>query len=184
MGLNSQKNVLLAELSAYQPYDAAESEFVSRAREFLQKHDDPFSRKTAEGHITASAVVVNGSRQSVLMIWHEKLSRWLQPGGHCEPDIDKSLPDAALRELVEETEIPAEAITLGQKHIFDVDIHPIPARGDEAAHLHYDIRYLFQTDATREAIRWRPIPAVAQMDDESRARFARKLLDQPPKNWD
>jgi 8-oxo-dGTP pyrophosphatase MutT (NUDIX family) len=179
MPLNSQKTALLAELAAYQPYDSAEATFVRQIREFLQKHDAPFSRKTAAGHITASAVVVDGARQAVLMIWHEKLSRWLQPGGHCEPDIDPTLPDAALRELVEETHIPAEAITLVQKNLFDVDIHPIPARGDEAAHLHYDLRYLFQTNATREGIQWRPITEVAQMGDESRSRFAKKLLDNP-----
>jgi 8-oxo-dGTP pyrophosphatase MutT (NUDIX family) len=177
MPLNAQKKALLTELAAYHPYDAAEADFVSQTREFLQKHDAPFSRKTATGHITASAVVLDGSCQAVLMIWHEKLSRWLQPGGHCEPDIDQTLPDAALRELVEETHIPAEAIRLIQRNIFDVDIHPIPAHGDEAAHLHYDLRYLFQTDATREGIHWRPIADVAQMHDESRSRFAKKLLD-------
>jgi 8-oxo-dGTP pyrophosphatase MutT (NUDIX family) len=184
MPLNSQKNALLAELAAYQPYDSTEGDFVARTRDFLQKHDVPFSRKTAEGHITASAVVLDEARQSVLMIWHEKLERWLQPGGHCEPETDPSLPDAALRELVEETAIPPEAITLLQKSVFDMDIHPIPARGDETDHLHYDLRYLFQTTANREGIRWRAITELAQSNDESRSRFAKKLLKQPPKNWD
>ena len=180
MTLDSQKTALLTELAVYQPYDAVEADFVSRTRDFLQQHDAPFSRKTAVGHITASAVVVDASYKSILLIWHEKLSRWLQSGGHCEPDIDPNLPAAALRELVEETSIPSEAITLVQKTIFDVDVHPIPARGDEAAHFHYDIRYLFQTDSGREGLRWRPIVEVAQSDDESRARFARKLRKRNP----
>ena len=182
MSLKAQKDTLLAELAAYQPYDASEADFVMRTRAFLSAQDAPFSRKTAEGHITASAVVVDGSRQAVLLIWHEKLSRWLQPGGHCEPDIDKSVSAAALRELAEETAIPPQAITLLSQSVFDLDIHPIPARGNEATHFHYDLRYLFQTDAHREGIRWRPIVEIAQSDDESRARFAKKLLEQTPKN--
>lgn len=40
-------------------------------------------------------------RDHVLLHWHRKLSRWLPPGGHIDPN---ELPDdAALREVLEET---------------------------------------------------------------------------------
>jgi 8-oxo-dGTP pyrophosphatase MutT (NUDIX family) len=39
--------------------------------------------------------------QRVLLHWHERLQRWLPPGGHIEPN---ELPDdAAVREVMEET---------------------------------------------------------------------------------
>lgn len=48
---------------------------------------------------TVAVLVVDGGR--VLLHWHRKLSRWLPPGGHIEPD---ELPDeAAVREVAEET---------------------------------------------------------------------------------
>lgn len=43
---------------------------------------------------------------TVLLHWHRKLSRWLPPGGHIEPN---ELPDeAAHREVLEETGVPIE----------------------------------------------------------------------------
>jgi len=46
--------------------------------------------------------------RSVLLHLHQKLGRWLPPGGHCEPN---ELPDdAALREVYEETGIVAKLI--------------------------------------------------------------------------
>lgn len=48
---------------------------------------------------TVAVFVVNQGR--VLLHWHRKLSRWLPPGGHIEPN---ELPDeAAVREVREET---------------------------------------------------------------------------------
>src|SRR4051812_13856407 len=58
-----------------------------------------------DGHITASAVVMDADAERTLLIYHRKLSRWLQPGGHVEPS-DVSLAEAALREATEETAIP------------------------------------------------------------------------------
>ena len=48
---------------------------------------------------TVAVFVVHEGR--VLLHWHEKLGRWLPPGGHIEPN---ELPDeAAIREVHEET---------------------------------------------------------------------------------
>lgn len=51
-------------------------------------------------HMTASAFVLNGLRQ-VLLLRHRKLGVWLYPGGHVE---QHETPDeAAVREVAEET---------------------------------------------------------------------------------
>ncbi len=48
---------------------------------------------------TVAVFVVHGDK--VLLHFHEKLNRWLPPGGHIEPN---ELPDeAAVREVMEET---------------------------------------------------------------------------------
>ncbi|MDZ7684252.1 MAG: hypothetical protein U5O39_03990 [Gammaproteobacteria bacterium] len=48
----------------------------------------------------------------------------------------------ALREATEESGI--DTIEPVSPEIFDIDIHEIPARGDEPAHLHYDCRFLMR----------------------------------------
>lgn len=53
--------------------------------------------------LTVVVLVVRDER--VLLHWHEKLGRWLPPGGHIEPH---ELPDeAAIREVAEETGVRA-----------------------------------------------------------------------------
>jgi 8-oxo-dGTP pyrophosphatase MutT (NUDIX family) len=55
---------------------------------------------------TTAVFVVHGGR--VLLHWHVKLSRWLPPGGHIDPN---EIPDeAALREVMEETGVEATLV--------------------------------------------------------------------------
>lgn len=164
---------LIEQLEAFQPFDAREAEHLERTLAFLKNTEQPFHRTTQAGHITGSAIVTNGHR--TLFIWHAKLERWLQPGGHCEPDIDAHVEATARRELIEETGITA--VKLAALRPFDIDVHLIP----HPPHPHYDIRFWYEVpedaNATAE-IRWVDLETVAQDADESRARFARKLLAQ------
>ena len=55
---------------------------------------------------TVAVFVVNQNR--VLLQYHQKLDRWLPPGGHVEPN---ELPDqAAVREVLEETGVQASLV--------------------------------------------------------------------------
>ena len=80
------------------------------------------------GHFTASGFVISPDGDSVLLIHHGKLDRWLQPGGHIEAE-DMSVEIAARREVIEETGIN------GLRHVgpglLRIDAHGIPERGRE-----------------------------------------------------
>ena len=69
----------------------------------LEHSPAPFSRaQFTPGHITSSGLVLARDGESVLLVHHRRLDRWLLPGGHVEPE-DAAIEEAARREVVEET---------------------------------------------------------------------------------
>jgi len=128
---------------ALKTYDAADVEksFTLKFLELLL-HPQAFHRHHLPGHITGSAWIVDQSKKFALLTHHAKLNKWLQPGGHADGDEDILM--VALREAKEETGL--KEFKLLHNGIFDLDIHPIPARKEFPEHLHYDVRFLFQAD--------------------------------------
>ena len=171
------RNKLMERLAAYRRRWPEESETVARFEAFLDSHPDCFERYCAVGHITGSAWLVNRTGDRVLLTHHRKLGRWLQPGGHC--DGDPNTLEVALREAREESALEVRAL---DEDIFDLDVHLIPARGDEPAHYHYDVRFLVQAMEDRfrvseesRALAWVPADRVGVFSNvESVLRMARK----------
>jgi 8-oxo-dGTP pyrophosphatase MutT (NUDIX family) len=109
---------------------------------FVRENPDCLLRSNLAGHLTASAFVTDRERRHLLLIHHKALGRWLQPGGHADGDPD--LRAVARREVLEETGLAA--LDLVTPRPFDLDIHSIPERRGVPAHLHYDVRFLFEAD--------------------------------------
>lgn len=128
-----------------------------------------YDRKNFPGHITASGFILKDNH--LLCIFHPFIKKWFQPGGHIE-EGEKPL-EASFREVLEETGLH---VTLhpwhGSKNVpFDIDIHYIPAndKKNEPGHYHYDFRYLFQVDTSKDSLlseldsKWIPFE---QLDDD------------------
>lgn len=133
---------LLSLLAAHAPADAEEAADLKRMAAFVRAHADCFGKANPLGHITASAFVVDPAGR-VLMTHHAKLHRWLQVGGHSDPH-EHDPAQTALREATEESGLPDLAF-VGPPVPLDVDIHRIPARKQDAAHDHLDVRYALRT---------------------------------------
>jgi len=132
---------LLGALRRHAPADTEEARDRDRILAFVSRHGRPFDRAIAEGHLTGSAIVVSADGSRVLLLHHRKLGRWLQPGGHGDPG-ETTGEQVALREAFEESGIAGLSLDAAAPRPLDVDVHDIPARGEEPAHQHLDLRYL------------------------------------------
>lgn len=162
---------LLDRLRGHRPEDAAETEDLARIVAFVAAHPRPFDRRIPHAHLTASAFVLAPDGERVLLLHHRKLGRWLQPGGHAEEGETRG-EDVALREAEEETGMRPLRLHPDAPRPLDVDVHEIPARGSEAAHLHLDLRYLVTAGVATPLVRaaqesdalrwfsWDEIPAL------------------------
>ena len=132
-----------------------EKENFSVLLEQMQSEENIFSRKNFRGHITASGLVVS-SDGKVLAIFHNKLQKYLQPGGHIESD-DKSLEYAAQREVIEEAGLQNIILHSWHKEFGSpilIDTHPIPENTgkQEDAHHHHDFMFIFSTENTNVSL--------------------------------
>ena len=110
----------------------------TRMLAFVDGHPDALHRSCEVGHLTGSALVVDPSTRCALLLFHAKVRRWLQPGGHA--DGDANLAAVALREATEETGIDGLAV---HPVPIDLDVHRfVSARRDEPDHDHHDVRFL------------------------------------------
>ena len=182
MTTSDPRRVQLGEwLATYNPWDEQEHQHRDAMTSLARQASAPFNPQHLQpGHFTASAFVLSPSRSALLLIFHRKLMRWLQPGGHIENQDTDTLA-AALREANEETGV--HGLQLARPGIFDLDVHAIPARKDIDAHHHFDVRFLFfasdTTLKTNEEVRdarWVPLPDIQRLEsDESVLRAVRKI---------
>ena len=154
---------------------------------FVETEQSCFDRTLQIGHVTGSAWIVDRSHTKALLTHHLKLDRWLQLGGHADGDPD--VLRVAMREAREESGI--EHIRPVSEAIFDVDVHPIPARGMEPRHLHYDVRFLLEADSEAPLVisgeskdlAWMSLTEIAHVTTErSISRMVTKSLERwnPP----
>lgn len=116
-------------------YDDAVTVLNGRFGELLAGGPDSVLPTAAGPHLTASALVVDPSRDAILLCLHGRIGKWVQMGGHCEPG-DDTLGAAALREAREESGISSLVIS---PEPIGLDVHPVRCRFGPS--VHYDVRY-------------------------------------------
>jgi 8-oxo-dGTP pyrophosphatase MutT (NUDIX family) len=181
---------MLARYAAHRPEEAA---MVGRIRSLVASHPDCLARTCLPGHLTASSFILSADRERCLLTRHRKLGRWLQLGGHADGDAD--LLRVALREAREESGMrdfslvdPLGAAGGADAEAplpIDVDVHGIPARRDEPAHEHHDVRFLLVAGPGQPLVMseessdlgWFPLDALGSVGaDESLLRLGRKAI--------
>ena len=133
------------------------------------------------GSATAPARRGSWTGRATACSWHTTPSS----GAGCSPVVtatETPIPRAvALREAREKSGLDVRAL---DDAIFDIDVHGSPPRGEEPAHLHFDVRFLIQAEHDRfrvsdesPALAWAPAVGLnALTDEESVLRVARKWV--------
>jgi 8-oxo-dGTP pyrophosphatase MutT (NUDIX family) len=169
--------VAAAELGAWQPGDEGQRALKYAFLAFLDaRPDDACLRECVPGHLTASALVLDATGERTLLTLHRRFHRWIQLGGHCEPE-DANLRAAALREATEESGIEGLTISAEPLHL---DVHPVTCSlGVPSRHL--DVRYLVRAPAGARAriseesvdLRWWPVDGLPADTDTLGTMIAR-----------
>lgn len=150
-------------LAGWEPADPGQDALRHALIAYLAARPDACSRSCAAGHLTASALVVDADGGHALLTLHPRVGRWLQLGGHIEPE-DATLRGAALREATEESGIDGLTVSEAPVH---VDVHPVTCSlGVPTRHL--DVRYLVRAPAgavevrsdESVALRWWPLDGL------------------------
>lgn len=166
---------------------ASPKEYLSVLRWQIAEGHHLDRRDTLPGHVTTSAIVLSPDHQSIMLIDHIQIGRWLQPGGHYETSERFHL--SAEREAVEETGVTGLRLHpwhKGNDIPFVMDSHDVPGnpRRGEVEHMQHDLQYLFLADPTVplraqvtevHSAAWHPIAALADVSPKA----AQRLKDVP-----
>lgn len=102
-------------------------------------------------HYCASAFVIEKKEKKILLVKHKKFNKWVQPGGHIEPN--ESPEEAVLREVYEETGLHIKL--LGERFPRETDfVRPLAIQRNSGKQedLHIDIVYVAEPVRENELI--------------------------------
>ncbi len=134
------------DIERYRPFNEQERRDRERILAFLAQNPDAFYRTNPTAHMTASAWIVNGRRDKVLLIYHKIYNSWAWTGGHADGEED--LLAVALREAREETGI--RTVRPVTEEIYSLEVLTVDGhekRGEYvSSHLHMNVTYLLEAE--------------------------------------
>jgi 8-oxo-dGTP pyrophosphatase MutT (NUDIX family) len=158
----------LASLATWAAPDEEQERLRVKFVRHLHTTPDGMWRSSYPRHITAGALVIDGSGDRVLLNLHGKARRWFAFGGHCERG-DVSLANVARREAREESGIIGLELVPSPAQL---DIHAVPFCDPRGEVFHLDVRYVAVAPPGSEEVvseesldvRWWPVDALPELE--------------------
>ncbi len=143
------------QIAQYRPFNEQEARDQELMLWYMHAMPDVFLRENRVAHMTASAWVVNPSRDKALMAYHRIYDAWSWLGGHADGDED--LLGVALREVREESGLKeVRPVTPGLFSLEALTVDGHEKRGRYvSSHLHLNVTYLMEADDA-QPLRIRP----------------------------
>lgn len=164
------------EIKRYVPKNKKEVIDKRRILDYMESGDNLLIRENLSMHFTSSALVVDETRTSLLMVFHNQFQDWSWTGGHTDGDSD--FLSVALKEVREET--GAKTLTPISDKIASLRILEVGEHNKKGvlvpAHLHLSVGYLIEgskRDVLRskedenKAVRWIPIEELDHLCHET-----------------
>ena len=133
-------------ISQYESYNEQEVKDKEMILKYIDTFDDVLTRENEIVHFTCSGLVLNKTRDKVLMVYHNIYNSWSWVGGHADGDSD--FLNVAIREVKEETGV--KNVSIINPDIIALDVLPVIShmkRGKfVSSHLHVSIAYLLEVD--------------------------------------
>lgn len=185
---------LLELLERYVPDNEQEERDRGLLMSMLKTGQDLWTRENESAHLTASAWVVNQTRDRVLMAYHNLYDSWAWLGGHA--DGARDLLSVALREVREESGL-AWVRPLSEQ-IFSLEILTVDGHEKKGryvpSHLHLNVTFLLEADETQplsakpdenQAVSWftREEAVAASSEPWFQERIYRKLNAKLDRLW-
>ena len=175
-------------LEAYIPYNEQEEKDKELMLRYLDLGERVLFRESTGAHLSASAWVVNRTRDKVLMAYHNIYDSWAWTGGHADGEAD--FLKVAIREAMEETGITR--VIPVTEDIFSLVVLTVDGHEKKGAyvssHLHLNVTYLLEGDENEvlhnkadenSGVGWFGLKECLEAVNEPwmRERIYRKLLD-------
>lgn len=139
----AQKDII-RQIMDFCPYNEQEARDREVLLRLLKGPEDIYTRENMTRHLTASAWVINESRDRTLMAYHNIYRSWSWLGGHA--DGERDLLSVALREVREESGVThVRPVT---EDIFSLEILTVDGHEKKGkyvpSHLHLNVTYLLE----------------------------------------
>ncbi|MGX6962226.1 NUDIX hydrolase [Vagococcus xieshaowenii] len=143
------------QLMNYLPINQQEVEDKKLMLDLLDTQEHLFTRVNRCAHFTASAWVVNQTKDKVLMAYHNLYDSWAWLGGHA--DGNRNLLEVAMKEVKEESSL-REVRPLSEE-IFSMEVLTVDGHDKRGhyipSHLHLNVTYLLEADE-KEPLKIKP----------------------------
>ncbi len=166
---------IIEEIKEYIPYNELEERDKEVIIKCLDTYPDIFYRSNPVAHMTASAWVINPSRDKILMAYHNIYGSFSWLGGHCDGETD--CLKVALREVQEESGIQnVRALSDKILSLEALTVNGHYKKGKYvSSHLHLNVTYLIEADDKEvlhikedenSAVQWFDIDKVVEASNE------------------